>query len=60
MKIIVVLESYIQTSYDAYTHFYKAVPIEIPEDGIEWHVCGEMIESADRVDMTFINGKGLE
>ena len=60
MKITVMLESYIQTSYDAYTHFYKAVPIEIPEDGIEWHVCGEMIESADRVDMTFINGKGLE
>ena len=54
------LESYVQTSYDAYTHFYKAVPIEIPEDGIEWHVCGEMIESADTVDMTFINGKGLE
>ena len=60
MKIIVVLEYYIQTSYDAYNHFYKAVPIEIPEDGIEWHVCGEMIESADTVDMTFINGKGLE
>ena len=60
MKITVMLESYVQTSYDAYTHFYKAVPIEIPEDGIEWHVCGEMIESADRVDMTFINGKGLE
>lgn len=38
----------------------KAVPIKIPEDGIEWHVCGEMIESADAVDMTFINGKGLE
>ena len=60
MKITVMLESFIQTSYDAYTHFYKAVPIEIPEDGIEWHVCGEMIESADRVDMTFINGKSLE
>ena len=60
MKITVMLESFIQTSYDAYTHFYKAVPIEIPEDGIEWHVCGEMIESADTVDMTFINGKGLE
>lgn len=60
MKITVMLESYVQTSYDAYTHFYKAVPIEIPEDGIEWHVCGEMIESADAVDMTFINGKGLE
>ena len=60
MKITVMLESYVQTSYDAYTHFYKAVPIEIPEDGIEWHVCGEMIESADTVDMTFINGKGLE
>ena len=60
MKMIVMLESYIQTSYDAYNHFYKAVPIEIPEDGIEWHVCGEMIESADRVDMTFIDGKGLE
>ena len=60
MKITVMLESYIQTSYDAYAHFYKAVPIEIPEDGIEWHVCGEMIESADTVDMTFINGKGLE
>ena len=60
MKITVMLECYVQTSYDAYTHFYKAVPIEIPEDGIEWHVCGEMIESADAVDMTFINGKGLE
>lgn len=60
MKITVILETFIPTPYETYNHFYKAVPIEIPEDGIEWHVCGEMIESADRVDMTFINGKGLE
>ena len=42
MKITVMLESFVPTPYETYNHFYKAVPIEIPENGIEWHVCGEM------------------
>lgn len=38
----VVLSAFIQTSYEDYTHVYKIVEIEIPNDGHEWHVCGEM------------------
>lgn len=42
MKITVVLESFVQTSYETYTHKYRTVDIEIPDDGNEWHVAGEM------------------
>ena len=42
IKKIVVLEAYVQTSYDTYSHIFKTVEIEIPDDGNEWHVCGEM------------------
>ena len=38
----VVLEAYVQTSYDTYSHIFRTVEIEIPDDGNEWHVCGEM------------------
>ena len=41
-KKVVVLEAYVQTSYDSYTHIFKTV--EIPDDEIDWHVCGEMNE----------------
>ena len=39
-----VLEAYIQTSYDQYTHVFKTVEIELPDDGIDWHVAGEAYE----------------
>ena len=39
----VVLEAYVQTSYEQYTHMYKTAEIELPNDGNEWHVAGEMI-----------------
>ena len=42
MKTTVVLESFVQTSYETYTHKYRTVDIEIPDDGNEWHVAGEM------------------
>ena len=42
IKKTVVLEAYVQTSYDSYTHIFKTVEIEIPDDEIDWHVCGEM------------------
>ena len=42
IKKSVVLEAYVQTSYDAYSHIFKTVAIEIPDDGNDWHVCGEM------------------
>ena len=38
----VVLTAFIQTSYEDYTHIFKTVEIEIPDDGKEWHVCGEL------------------
>ena len=41
-KITVVLEAFVQTSYETYTHKYKTVDIEVPDDGNEWHVVGEM------------------
>lgn len=40
-KINVVLEAYIQTGECAYTNVFKTVPIEVPDDGIDWHVAGE-------------------
>ena len=42
VKKTVVLEAYVQTSYDSYTHIFQVVEIEIPDDGKDWHVCGEM------------------
>lgn len=42
MKITVVLTAFVQTSYEDYTHQFKNVIIEIPDDGNQWHVCGEM------------------
>ena len=44
IKKTVVLEAYVQTSYDSYSHIFKTVEIEMPEDGNAWHVCGEMEE----------------
>lgn len=43
-KIKVILTAYVQTSYEDYTHQFKEVEIEIPDDGHEWHVAGEMRE----------------
>ncbi len=42
-KIKVVLTAYVQTSYEDYTHLFKTVEIEIPDDGEHWHVVGEML-----------------
>ena len=42
VKKTVVLEAYVQTSYDTYSHIFRTVEIEIPDDGKCWHVCGEM------------------
>lgn len=41
MKIKVVLTSYVQTSDENYTHIFRTVEIDIPDDGKEWHVAGE-------------------
>ncbi|MCC2255970.1 hypothetical protein LKD70_16380 [Ruminococcus sp. CLA-AA-H200] len=41
----VVLEAYVQTSYETYSHAFRTVEIEIPDDGKDWHVCGEMEET---------------
>lgn len=41
MRIKVVLTAYVQTSYETYTHTYKTVEVEVPDDGNEWHVAGE-------------------
>jgi len=41
MIIKVVLSAFAQTSYEDYTHMFKTVEIQIPDDGKEWHVCGE-------------------
>lgn len=41
-KLNVVLTAYKQTSYADYTHVFKTVEIEIPIDGLDWHVAGEM------------------
>jgi hypothetical protein len=40
----VILEAYIQTSYEQWTHMYKTAEIELPDDGNEWHVAGEVYE----------------
>lgn len=37
----VILEAFIKTGYEQYTHMFKTVEIELPDDGIEWHVAGE-------------------
>lgn len=42
IKKTVVLEAYVQTSYDSYSHIFRTVEIKIPDDGKDWHVCGEM------------------
>ena len=42
IKKKVVLEAYVQTSYDTFSHIFRTVEIEIPDDGNNWHVCGEM------------------
>lgn len=44
IKKTVVLEAYVQTSYDTYSHIFRTVEIEIPDDGEDWHVIGEMKE----------------
>lgn len=44
IKKKIVLEAYVQTSYDTYSHMFKTVEIEIPNDGNEWRVCGEIKE----------------
>ena len=41
-KLNVVLTAYKQTSYADFTHIFKTVEIEIPIDGLDWHVAGEM------------------
>ena len=40
----IVLESYVQTNYDQYARMFKTVEIELPDDGIDWHVAGEAYE----------------
>lgn len=44
IKKKIVLETYVQTSYDSFSHVFKTVEIEIPDDGHEWRVCGEIKE----------------
>lgn len=41
MRIKVILSSYVQTADDQYTHMFKTVEVELPDDGHEWHVAGE-------------------
>lgn len=41
MKIKVVLTSWVQTSWEQYTHIFKTVEVDILDDGNEWHVAGE-------------------
>ena len=41
-KIIkAVLTAYKQTSQEDFTHVFKTVEIQIPNDGLDWHVVGE-------------------
>lgn len=42
IKKKVVLEAYVQTSYDTFSHIFRTIEIEIADDGNNWHVCGEM------------------
>lgn len=46
----IVLEAYIQTGYDQYTHMFKTVEIELPDDGIDWHVAGEIYGGEDETE----------
>lgn len=39
--IKVVLTAYKQTSQEGFTHVFKTVEVEIPNDGLDWHVVGE-------------------
>lgn len=39
--IKVVLTAYKQTSQEDFTHVFKTVEIQIPNDGLDWHVVGE-------------------
>ncbi len=41
VEIDVVLTATVETSYEEYTHVYRTVPIQILDDGHEWHVAGE-------------------
>lgn len=41
MRIKVVLQAYVQTAYEQYTHMFKTVEVELPDDEYEWHVAGE-------------------
>lgn len=41
VEIGVVLAATVETNYEEYTHVYKTVPIQILNDGHEWHVAGE-------------------
>lgn len=41
MRIKVVLQAYTQTAQEQYTHMFKTVEVELPDDGNEWHVAGE-------------------
>lgn len=43
MKIKVVLTSWVQTSWEQYTHIFKTVEVDVPDDGNEWHVAGEEV-----------------
>lgn len=47
IKKTVVLGAYVQTSYDSYSHIFKTVEIEMPDEGADWHVCGEMRRDDD-------------
>lgn len=34
-KKIVILEAYVQTGYETYTHVFKQIEIEVPDDGLD-------------------------
>lgn len=40
-SISVVLTAYKQTGYEDYTHVFKIVNVDVPDDVLEWHVAGE-------------------
>lgn len=45
-KKTVVLETYVQTSYEQYTHEYMTIEIDISNDEYhDWHIVGEMIKN---------------
>lgn len=43
IKKTVILESYVQTSYDSYSHIFRTVEIEIPDDGNECPTAKELV-----------------